>query len=50
MEPELFTAMQILARVRRNFTDRPAFDHAFEVENGKIFHLQSALRNIGKIG
>ena len=41
--------MQILARLRRDFTDRLAIDRSFEIKHRKIAHLQSARRHVYKI-
>ena len=48
-QPEFLAAVQVLARLGRDFADRLALDRTFKIDHRKIFHLQSALRNIDKV-
>ena len=49
MQPEFFTAMQILTRLRHDFTDGNSVDRASEINHGKISHGQRAIRDIDEI-
>ena len=49
MQPEFFPAVQILARLRRNFADRFAINCSFKINHHKIFNLRGALRNLDKV-
>jgi len=40
MQPEFFSALQILAGLRRNFADRLVFYRTLEISTAKIAHFQ----------
>ena len=50
MQPEFFAAVQILAGLRRDFTNGLVFYRTLEIEHREIAHFQRPLSHIYKIG